>query len=209
MVRPPTIAMTAALVLAQAYVPAQTADGVTFHDLDQMTGRGFGQFSELRAVVTDSSSFAHFVVPARYRQTPHHHDQEQFTLGLAGALDYTIGAVTLRLGGHGVGLPPSNVLHAMTNDGDTPATVVEFQPVRRLDWLPAAAPQPPQPRSAEPDRSFVTAYRPGLRTVLDRLEHGRKGHPGEGVVGCVYSRIVLGPVGQRRRCESHHAAVFR
>jgi hypothetical protein len=50
--------------------------------------------------------------------------REQFTLGVAGALDYSIGGTKHRLGAHMSGLPPSNVLHAMSTEGTVSAMVV-------------------------------------------------------------------------------------
>ena len=53
-------------------------------------------------------------------------------------------------------IPPSNVPHNMNNNSGKPATVLEYQPVARQDWLgtPAAAPQKqsPQPLELPPGR---------------------------------------------------------
>ena len=138
-----------ALLCPTAPTGAQT-EAVTFHDLAATPGVPYGPFPETWAVVTQSNSFVYAMVPAGYNQKPHHHDQEQFTLGVGGSLDYLIGSSKHRLGSQVAGLPPSNVLHAMINEGSQAASMMEFQPVRRPEWLPPNPPVPPQPRSAQP-----------------------------------------------------------
>jgi hypothetical protein len=100
-------------------------------------------------VLTDTSSVAVGSVPARWRQPLHHHDQEQVTMGLGGALGYSIGGVAHQLGSHGAGLPPPNVEHGMSNDTDQPALMMEYQPVLRREWLPPHPQVPPQPQSPQ------------------------------------------------------------
>jgi quercetin dioxygenase-like cupin family protein len=136
------------------------ADGVAYHDLTAIPSVRFGSFPEAWMVVTQSNSFSYVVVPSKYHQTPHRHSQEQFSLALGGSLDYSVGGGTHRLGAHGAVLPPSNVTHGMSNDGDGPALVAEFQPVRRDDWLP---PYPRRPSPTDPEAPLV----PDAQVTLD------------------------------------------
>lgn len=128
--------------------PTQSADvregAVAYYDLTSIPSVRFGSFPEAWMVVTQSNSFSYVVVPSKYQQTPHRHSQEQFSLALGGSLDYSVDGATHHLGAHGAVLPPSNVTHGMSNDGDGSALVAEFQPVRRDDWLP------PYPRRQSP-----------------------------------------------------------
>jgi quercetin dioxygenase-like cupin family protein len=124
------------------------AEGVTYYDFTKIAGESYGPYPMTWMAVTASNSLALAVVPSGFHQTPHYHDQEQFTLGVEGALDYSIGGGVHHLGPSGAAIPPSNVVHGMTNDSDQPAVMLEFQPVRRDDWLPPH-PQVRQPQSAQ------------------------------------------------------------
>src|SRR5215470_7555292 len=121
----------------EAHALAQIqSEGVAYHDFTKTAGEPYGPYPMTWMVVTESNSLALAVVPSGFHQTPHYHDQEQFTLGVEGALDYSIGGVQHRIGPKGAGVPPSNVLHGMSNDSGQPVMMLEFQPVRRDDWLP-------------------------------------------------------------------------
>lgn len=140
------------------------ADAVAYHDLTAIPSVRFGTFPEAWMIVTQSNSFSYVVVPSKYHQTPHRHSQEQFSLALGGSLDYSVAGVTHRLGAHGAVLPPSNVTHGMINDGDGPALVAEFQPVRRDDWLP---PYPRRPPPTDPEAPLLADARVTLDFGLE------------------------------------------
>jgi quercetin dioxygenase-like cupin family protein len=161
--------MVRAIALATAAVMAGTlasqaqpsSDSVSYHYLATSLGKPFGSFPEAWMVVTESNSLALFVVPQGYRQKPHHHEQEQFLLGVEGALDYSIDGTVHRIGPMALALPPANVAHGMINEADHPALAIEFQPVRRDDWLPPY-PQVRQPQVAQP-----MILEPGRQVTLD------------------------------------------
>jgi quercetin dioxygenase-like cupin family protein len=132
----------------QAIIGAPT-EAVTFHDMAAIPPEPYGPFPAARAVLTDTSSVVLAIVAAKWRQTPHHHNQEQITLGIGGALGYSIGGVTHQIGSHGAGLPPPNVEHGMSNDTDQPAAMMEYQPVLRAEWLAPHPQVPPQPQSPQ------------------------------------------------------------
>ncbi len=155
------VALAGLLAGQTAPVRAQE-QAVTYHDFTKLPSGPYGPYPELWSVVTASNSFAFGTVPNGYHQTPHHHNQEQFTLGVDGALDYSIGGVVHRIGPRRVGLPPSNVPHGMSNDSGQTVTMAEFQPVRRAEWLPPHAPVPPQPQSPQP-----AALSPTEQVTLD------------------------------------------
>lgn len=137
-------------------------DEVVFHDLAARPGAPYGPFPEAWTVVTDSNSFAFCVVPAGFQQRPHHHDQEQVVLGGGGALEFVIGGVRQMLGSHAAGLTPANVAHNMLNESQQRAMMMEFQPVRRADWIPPHPRVPPQPQSPQP-----MTLPPDARTTLE------------------------------------------
>jgi quercetin dioxygenase-like cupin family protein len=132
----------------QVIIGAPT-EPVTYHDMATIPPAPYGPYPDARAVLTDTSSVVLASVPAKWRQTPHHHNQEQITLGIGGALGYSIGGVTHQLGSHGAGLPRPNVEHGMSNDADQPASMMEYQPVLRAEWLPPHPQVPPQPQSPQ------------------------------------------------------------
>jgi mannose-6-phosphate isomerase-like protein (cupin superfamily) len=132
----------------QRQIDGQT-EPVTYYDFTKTAGESYGPYPMTWMVVSASNSLALAVVPDGFHQTAHHHDQEQFTLGVEGPLDYSIGGIVHHIGPNGAGIPPANVQHGMTNDSDRPVMMLEFQPVRREDWLPPH-PQVRQPQSAEP-----------------------------------------------------------
>lgn len=146
------VAVSAVLGVAvlAAYARAQTRpEAVTYHEFTKTAGAPYGPFPTTWMVVTAANSLALAVVPSGYHQTVHHHDQEQFALGVEGELDYAIGGVVHRIGPNGASFPPSNVAHGMSNDSGEASLMLEFQPVRREDWLPPH-PQVRQPQSSEP-----------------------------------------------------------
>jgi quercetin dioxygenase-like cupin family protein len=144
------VAAVLAVFTASTFSAARQTETVTFHDLASRPGHPYGRLTEARPVVTESNSVILAVVPPAYRQAPHHHRQEQFLVGLEGALEYDIGGVVHRLGSTRLALVPSNVPHGMVNEGPQPALVIEFQPVRRSEWLPPHPKVPPQPQSPIP-----------------------------------------------------------
>ncbi len=151
------VTVVALLAIQPAPIGAQQ-ETVTYYDFSKVPGSPYGPFPETWAVVTDSNSFVYATVPSGYHQPAHYHNQEQFTLGVEGALDFSIGGIVHRIGPHGVGLPPSNVPHGMSNDSGQTVMMVEFQPVRRPEWLPPHPQVPAQPQSPQP--AAVSADQP-------------------------------------------------
>ena len=162
MVRHVLAAAVASLLAVQAAPIRAQAEAVTYHDFTRAPGAPYGPFTEMWAVVTRSNSFALATVPNGYHQPAHYHNQEQFTLGVEGALDYSIGGVVHRIGPHRVGLPPSNVPHGMSNDSGQAVLMAEFQAVRRAEWVPPHPQVPPQPQSPQP-----AALSPNEQLTLD------------------------------------------
>lgn len=126
------------------------ADTVVYHDMAAIPKAPWGPFPEERAVLTDTCSVVIASLAPRYTQPVHRHNQEQFSLGLGGAVGYTIGGAHHEVGSHVAVLPPSNVMHGIVNDSDQPALMMEYQPVLRKEYLPPHPQVPPQPQSAEP-----------------------------------------------------------
>jgi len=156
-------------VIAQRHRPTPA---VLFYDLAAVPKLPYGPYPDARAVLTESSSFVIATVPSNWRQTPHHHEQEQVTMGVAGSLGYLIGSEWHQLGSHEAGLPPPNVEHGMRNETDSPAVVIEYQPVLRREWLPPhpkvpPALQTPQPLSVPASAQLTVDFgldSPGWRT---------------------------------------------
>ena len=162
MVRHILAAAVAGLLAVQAAPIRAQGEAVTYYDFTKITGTPYGPYPELWPVVTGSNSFAVATVPNGYHQPAHYHNQEQFTLGVEGALDYSIGGVVHRIGPHRVGLPPSNVPHGMSNDSGQAVLMAEFQAVRRAEWVPPHPQVPPQPQSPQP-----AALSPNEQLTLD------------------------------------------
>ena len=137
-------------LLASTHSTIADTDAVVYHDMASIPKETWGAFPEFRAVLTETTSVAIATLAPRYKQPMHRHDQEQFSLGLGGAVGYSVGDAHHDVGAHVVVLPPSNVMHGMDNDSDQPALVMEFQPVLRREFLPPHAQAPPQPQSTEP-----------------------------------------------------------
>jgi quercetin dioxygenase-like cupin family protein len=129
--------------------PSQPPDAVVFHDMATIPKAPYGPYPDARAVLTDTCSVVIATLPRRWRQTPHHHVQEQVTIGREGAAGYAIDGILHELGPHGAGLPPPDVQHGMVNDSDDPAVILEYQPVLRREWLPPHPQVPPQPQAPQ------------------------------------------------------------
>ena len=77
--------VSAVLVGVVSLEPRAWADEpaeVIYHDFTKAVGEPYGPFPMTWMVVTASNSLALAVVPSGFRQTLHHHDQEQFTFGV-------------------------------------------------------------------------------------------------------------------------------
>jgi quercetin dioxygenase-like cupin family protein len=124
-------------------------DDVVFHDMATIEKAPYGPYPDARAVLTETCSIAIATLPPHWRQTRHHHTQEQVTIGREGPLGYFIDGILHELGPHGAGLPPPDVEHGMVNDSDSPAVMLEYQPVLRREWLPPHAQVPPYPQAPQ------------------------------------------------------------
>lgn len=124
-------------------------DDVVFYDMATIAKAPYGPYPDARAVLTETCSIAIATLPPRWRQTRHHHTQEQVTIGRDGPLGYFIDGVLHELGPHGAGLPPPDVEHGMANDSDGPTVMLEYQPVLRREWLPPHPQVPPQPQAPQ------------------------------------------------------------
>ena len=125
------------------------SDDVVFHDMATIARAPYGPYPDARAVLTETSSIAIATVPPRWRQTVHHHTQEQVTIGRGGPLGYVIDGIRHELSPHRAGLPPPDVEHGMVNDSDDAAVMLEYQPVLRREWLPPHPQVPPQPQAPQ------------------------------------------------------------
>jgi quercetin dioxygenase-like cupin family protein len=133
-----------------ARAPRDQTDDVVFYDMATIAKAPYGPYPDARAVLTETCSIAIATVPPRWRQTVHHHTQEQVTIGRGGPLGYLIDGIRHELSPHGAGLPPPDVEHGMVNDSDSATVMLEYQPVLRREWLPPhpqVAPQPQAPQA--------------------------------------------------------------
>jgi len=134
------------------------SDDVVFHDMATIAKAPYGPYPDARAVLTETCSIAVATVPPRWRQTVHHHTQEQVTIGRGGPLGYMIDGIRHELSPHSAGLPPPDVEHGMVNDSDDAAVMLEYQPVLRREWLPPHPQVPPQPQA--PQAQHIPANTP-------------------------------------------------
>jgi quercetin dioxygenase-like cupin family protein len=139
-----------AVLLMTSSAGAQTTEGVAYYDLSTMAKWPLGKM-QVNGTMGQAGSFGIAELPDGLRGNPHHHNQEQIVLGLAGMTEITIDGTPHRLGVHGAVLTPPNAQHSNANAGSGTATFIEFQSVLRTDWFPphqkfvppvAAAPAP-------------------------------------------------------------------
>jgi len=149
--------LTIVLIFGARTVATQPTDAVAFYDMATIPKAPYGPYPDARAVLTETCSVAIATLPRRWRQTPHHHAQEQITIGREGPLGYVIDGILHELGTHGAGLPPPDVEHGMVNDSDGPAVMLEYQPVLRREWLPPHPQVPPQPQAPQAQRISSSA----------------------------------------------------
>jgi quercetin dioxygenase-like cupin family protein len=138
------------IALLIACVPggaAQQPPALAFHDLAAMPKYPFAGMQANGAMGQTASMFV-AEVPAGAKTNPHHHHQEQFMFGLAGAMTFVLaGSSPQTLSRLTGSFAPANVRHGNINDGG-PARYIEFQPVLRPDWYP---PHPRRPREGTPE----------------------------------------------------------
>jgi len=154
----PSAALLTIVLGFAARGPSQPTDAVVFHDMATIPKAPYGPYPDARAVLTETCSVVIATLPRRWRQTPHHHAQEQVTIGREGAAAYVIDGLVHELGSHGAGLPPPDVEHGMVNDRDDPALILEYQPVLRREWLPPHPQVPPQPQA--PQAAHIASSEP-------------------------------------------------
>ena len=149
-----TVVMTAAAIAVAVVAPRIVAgaedEAVVYHDMGGMQKAPYGPYPEERAVMAQTSTLVVFTVPPHFHQPVHHHDAEQVSAAIAGALDYSVGGVVHHLGAHGAVLPASDVEHGFSNDSERPAVMIEYSPLRRPEWVAPHPSVPRLPQSAEP-----------------------------------------------------------
>ena len=151
---------------------AQQPSALTFHDLAAMARYPFGGMQARGAMGQHASMFIADVPPGA-RTTPHHHHQEQFMLGLDGAMNFVLaGSFPQPLTPLSAAFAPPNVQHGNVN-ADAPARYIEFQPVLRPDWYP---PHPRRPREGTPEPLPI----PEGRKVSESFAAGSSGWRSEG-----------------------------
>jgi quercetin dioxygenase-like cupin family protein len=123
-----------AILLMTSSAGAQT-EGVAYYDLSAMAKWPLGKM-QVNGTMGQTGSFAIAELPDGLRGNPHHHNQEQIVLGLAGMTEITIDGTPHRLGVHGAVLTPPNSQHSNANAGPGTAIFIEFQSVLRTDWFP-------------------------------------------------------------------------
>lgn len=125
-------------LLVLTVTPSAQVSGIVFHDLGQQPFELRGR-TQLKGVVTDEGSIGVAEVVEGAVQASHHHQQEQVQLVVSGELDSSVAGEVYRMGVHGATLPPSNSAHFYTNRFAGPSRFIEYQPVRRTDWVPPFA----------------------------------------------------------------------
>lgn len=142
------VAIAASLIVALTMFVGGQDQGVTYHDFAAIPLTPVGSM-QARAFLADTSGIAMGVMPPGMKQAPNHHEQEQITFSVEGAFDMNIGGERQHLE-HSAALIPPNVEHPIIV-GDHPATMMEYQAIRRTDWLPPyprlVTPQSPEPMS--------------------------------------------------------------
>jgi hypothetical protein len=95
------LVLSAVMVAVGSFAFQRQIDGqtepVAYYDFTKTAGEPYGPYP-MTMVVSASNSLALAVVPAGFHQTPHHHDQEQFTLGVEGRSTIRSAASLITLG---------------------------------------------------------------------------------------------------------------
>lgn len=152
--------LAGSLLFVRSAGHSAATDALVFHDVATMPSiqRGPAGGTTLKAIVTDAGSLFTGELTAPYRQSPHHHDQEQITMSLAGEFQFAIGGGQHRIAAYHAGLPPADVEHFMINESATRATILEYQPIARRDWLTAYPNVAPVPQGPGPVAHVSTEH---------------------------------------------------
>jgi quercetin dioxygenase-like cupin family protein len=121
------------VALAAAGPPTDT---VTSHDVSSLPWTQLRPGIQIKPVVGQIGTFVFAEIEPRAQTVPHHHTHEQANLGLAGSSEIAIGGMTHRLAPRVGTVAPPDAEHFIANPGTVTATLLEFQPIRRLDLLP-------------------------------------------------------------------------
>ena len=152
------VVFTAVALLALDCAMGAQTGGVIFHSFESIPFQARGRM-QLKAVVTDEGSIGLAEVPAGAIQAGHRHQQEQAVVVVSGAIQYSISEQLHKIGLHGGALPPSNSQHFYTNINDGPSRFIEYQPVRRHDWIPPfpanQSAQSAEPVAVAPDKTVA------------------------------------------------------
>ena len=104
-------------------------------DLDALPWTVLNPQLRIKTVVGQAGTFAFGEFAPGPERKPHHHTYEQINVGLTGTAGVRAAGRPIALGRLGASFTPNDVEHVLMNTG-APSTLVEFQPVRRLDLLP-------------------------------------------------------------------------
>ncbi len=113
------------------------ADTVVFHDLATLPWTELREGFRIKPIIGQSGTFAIVEFTPKVGTSPHHHTHEQINFGLGGSLEIEIGGIRHHLQAFDGTIAPPDAEHLIVNDDIAKGTFVEFQPLRRLDLLPA------------------------------------------------------------------------
>ena len=142
--------VTSVLTAFAIALPIAQDSGVIIHDLASapFQSRTPGAAVQIKAVLTDDGSVGIALARGGVAQAPHRHGQEQVVLPLEAPMEFSTDGVTRRLEQYGAAIPPANAQHNYVTAAGGPATFIEYQPVRRDDWMP---PYPPNKSAQSPE----------------------------------------------------------
>jgi mannose-6-phosphate isomerase-like protein (cupin superfamily) len=123
------------VTLLGARTSAQS-ESVTYYDVSSLPWTELRPGIRIKPIVGQTATFALDEFDPLVRTSPHHHTHEQAHFGLQGSVDIVMDGVPHSLSPEAAVMVPPDAEHAVVNTGGVKASLLEFQPVRRLDLLP-------------------------------------------------------------------------
>jgi quercetin dioxygenase-like cupin family protein len=154
--------VAAVLILIPAIViRGAQAGSPAVYDINAMHSTELRPGIQIKPVIGQIGTFVFAEFEPGAETVAHHHTHEQANLGLTGSMTISIGGHSHRLTSLVGTMAPADAEHFIANDGTAKATLLEFQPVRRLDLLP------PRPALTFPSSPAAAAVAAGANVSSD------------------------------------------
>lgn len=153
----PAVSIAAALLLLAAgsrIDAGAQAPNFGVYDVNAMGWTELRPGIRIKPVVGQTGTFVFAEFAPGSETVKHHHTHEQANLGLTGSAEISIGGRPHVLAPFTGTMTPADAEHSIADRGTATATLLEFQPVRRVDLLP---PRPALTFPSSPAAAVVPA----------------------------------------------------